>query len=610
MKKYILTFGILTGLIVNSQAQLNFDFNNRHLPQSSLANPAFLPQYKFNMGFRSTNAFSLSNFNLNTFFNKNISDSQSIANALKLNSSQFGVEFTSATELFNFGIRSKKAYFGFNSSIQNEGAFYFPKDLLGLAFFGNAQYIGKTAQLDFGGTQFTSYLKNQITYGRQLSNELSVGVNLAYLNGISNFAINKGFVNITTDTGVGSIYQISMESEIDAQSSMLGLDPTQFSDSTYKTTMNTIISNGMRDVMSLKSNRGFSADIGAIYRLNEKIRISASVQNLGFINWDKGAMTHTMPKSSWNFSGIDTSQFKQMQKNDSNDIFTQIQDTFNSKFNRNSTMVSSYQTSLKPRYTIGLEFFLFPRTNVQLMLGTGYGVLGNKSFVAAGVHQEIGEIIDLRASYAVYDFNFPQHRLGVGASFNLGVIQPFFNISDVLGAVNYGSANTVAGSFGFNFMIGIQKDKDNDGVPDKRDSCNKVFGVISNNGCPYGFLGESMNNENELNNEQPVFEIVPADSVSDPSKAKAAAKAIKSEKESNQTPVVNANDHVSNTNEQIEKANLTNAVLPSSTTPVQEQSSNEAAPKTVVDKSKALKSDKKSGKYHSDIIEMTNIMKK
>ena len=232
--------------------------------------------------------------------------------------------------------------------------------------------------------------------------------------------------------------------------------------------------------------------------------------------------------------------------------------------------------------------------------------------MAAGVHQEIGEIIDLRASYAIYDFNFPQHRLGVGASFNLGIIQPYFNISDVLGAVNYGSANTVAGSVGMNFMIGIQKDKDNDGVPDKRDSCNKVFGVLSNNGCPYGFLGESMNNENELNNEQPVFEIVPADSVSDPTKAKAkaSANAIDLEKESKLTNA-NSNDKATSTKEFSEKSTLTNTELPAtSNPPVQEMVSNETPQKTVIEKSKSIKPEKKSDKYTSSVAEMTTIMKK
>ena len=80
MKFRILSTALAFIAISSVNAQLNFDFNNRHLHQSALANPGFLPQYKFTFGFRSMNSFALDQVNLNTFFNKNESDSTSIAN--------------------------------------------------------------------------------------------------------------------------------------------------------------------------------------------------------------------------------------------------------------------------------------------------------------------------------------------------------------------------------------------------------------------------------------------------------------------------------------------------------------------------------------------------
>jgi len=140
----ILALIAATFVIGQSTAQLEFDFNNRHLAQSAIANPAFLPQYKFNFGFSSSNLFMLNRCNLNTFFNKNESDSLSIAKAMQSNFTQFGAEFTSKSDFLHFGIRSKKAYFGFNSSMVFEGAVFIPRDLIGLLYFGNGAYIGKT----------------------------------------------------------------------------------------------------------------------------------------------------------------------------------------------------------------------------------------------------------------------------------------------------------------------------------------------------------------------------------------------------------------------------------------------------------------------------------
>ena len=61
---------------------------------------------------------------------------------------------------------------------------------------------------------------------------------------------------------------------------------------------------------------------------------------------------------------------------------------------------------------------------------------------------------------------------------------------------------------GVNINIGRRKDRDYDEVPDKRDSCYKTFGVISNDGCPYGLLGGSMSyDQAELEKSAEEFEI-------------------------------------------------------------------------------------------------------
>ena len=147
-----------------AKAQMNFDYNNRHLSQSALVNPGFLPQYKFTLGFNSFNSLNLSGFNLNSIFNKNESDSQTVRNLINSSQKQMGIDLISNTNLFHFGIRSKKAYFTYTTSLVLEGNMNLPKDLLGLGYFGNGAYIGKEAKIDFSNTKFTSYLKNEIIF--------------------------------------------------------------------------------------------------------------------------------------------------------------------------------------------------------------------------------------------------------------------------------------------------------------------------------------------------------------------------------------------------------------------------------------------------------------
>ena len=195
-------------------------------------------------------------------------------------------------------------------------------------------------------------------------------------------------------------------------------------------------------------------------------------------------------------------------------------------------------------------------------------------------------------------------------SFNLGIIQPYFNINDAWGAAEYAHTNNISGTMGLNIYIGTQKDRDNDGIPDKRDSCLKVFGVMSNNGCPYGFLGESMNGEEEMTQATPKLEEVPknpepeskpkTETPKEPiqtivTETKAQVKTSEPIKET--TPVV--------VTEQKEEATL-EQVKPSEVTPKVEVALIVDQPKSSANKTNI----KKPKNYQSNVNKMTEIMKK
>jgi hypothetical protein len=292
---------------------------------------------------------------------------------------------------------------------------------------------------------------------------------------------------------------------IQGNASLLDIDLQQFRDNGNLDVVK-LVRDQLLNNYSLSSNRGFAYGFGAVYRLNEKIRLSGSVQNIGSIKWNVGATEISMPNISWTWSGLDTNQVENL----NSDAGKQILDTISSNFDFSAKKVDSYVTKLKPRYMLGAEYFFTPRTYVQLVGGFGFGAKGDKSFVSASFHKELGEFVDVRINYAMYDFSDLQNRLGLGLSLNLGPIQLYGSVNNVMSAVNYFATQSVSGTVGLNINIGTWKDKDNDMVPDKRDSCVSKFGVISNNGCPYGFLGESMNSDSAGISETPAPSEEPA----------------------------------------------------------------------------------------------------
>ncbi len=488
MKKIALLSTVLGCFSASLLAQNPFTYNNRHLSQSHLENPAFLPQYRFTFGLtRLDQAVTLSGITLSSLFDANETPLETATRIIKDKDKQMGFDVTQQTDLFHLGYRSAQSYVALNSSLVTEGAIRIPKDLMGLAFLGNAAFIEDDCELDFSGTQFRSYLQNTISYGRFISHNLSVGASFSLLNGFANVNLEDANIIINTDTGVASIYQMEIQSSLKGQASLFGIDIEN-----YLNDSNADLNQMIQDNFSnaLKYNKGYKVNLGAVYRLNEKIRISGSIGNLGSMTWDWGAQEISLPTSSWKWTGLDTNQIEDIQN-------LQIMDTLMSVFDIQSSKAESYTTAFKPRYTLGLEYFLLPRTYVQLVGGYGYGVTGDKSFVSTSLHQELGEFVDLRVNYTYYDFNTPVQRLGLGTSLNLGPLQIWASVNDILGVIDIGKASTASGALGLNINIGTWKDRDNDMVPDKRDSCYRTFGSVTNNGCPLGFLGESMNYEEE-----------------------------------------------------------------------------------------------------------------
>ena len=488
MKKIALLSTFLGCFSASLLAQNPFTYNNRHLSQSHLENPAFLPQYRFTLGLtRLDQAVTLSGITLSSLFDANETPLETATRIIKDKDKQMGFDVTQQTDLFHLGYRSAQSYVALNSSLVTEGAIRIPKDLMGLAFLGNAAFIEDDCELDFSGTQFRSYLQNTLSYGRFISHNLSVGASFSLLNGFANVNLEDANIIIDTDTGVASIYQMEIQSSLKGQASLFGIDIENYLNDS-NANLNQMIQDNFSN--ALKYNKGYKVNLGAVYRLNEKIRISGSIGNLGSMTWDWGAQEISLPTSTWKWTGLDTNQIEDIQN-------LQIMDTLMSVFDIQSSKAESYTTAFKPRYTLGLEYFLLPRTYVQLVGGYGYGVTGDKSFVSTSFHQELGEFVDLRVNYTYYDFNTPVQRLGLGTSLNLGPLQIWASVNDILGVIDIGKASTASGAVGLNINIGTWKDRDNDMVPDKRDSCYRTFGSVTNNGCPLGFIGESMNYEEE-----------------------------------------------------------------------------------------------------------------
>ncbi len=185
---------------------------------------------------------------------------------------------------------------GFSVNDKVDFRFTYPKDLLGLAWYGNGAYIGKTVNIgDFGLK--ASWYREYALHGTKQFGRFTVGASPKLLFGKTN--INTKSSNLSIHTAE-DYYAITATTDLDVQTS-------GFSDSADKAQGTP---SGSEYVFNTK-NAGLGLDLGVSYQVNEKITVSGGINNLGYINWKSNIHNYKASSNSFTFDGFDLSNFIQ-----------------------------------------------------------------------------------------------------------------------------------------------------------------------------------------------------------------------------------------------------------------------------------------------------------
>ena len=122
---------------------------------------------------------------------------------------------------------------------------------------------------------------------RNITDKLRIGVKGKLLFGIAAVSIDNKSLGITVNEDYSHSIDANLAVNISAplnvyMDSNNNIDSLKFDDTRFKT------ASGVVDFLSGKKNMGFGMDIGATYDLNDRITLSASITDLGFIKMDQG----------------------------------------------------------------------------------------------------------------------------------------------------------------------------------------------------------------------------------------------------------------------------------------------------------------------------------
>ena len=435
LRYYTLFLFLSFSITINAQQELSLAFMD-DLFQSNKTNPALMTAQKISIALPSVYYNILhTGGSFNDLIRKNaegnkVLDLSQILNNLKDNNylkTNFDVETLS------FGIKANQhLQFNFSHTTKLNGFLNYPNTLPELIWNGNAQYVG--LKVAFGpDVQLTAY--HEFAFGAAYKwNKISFGAKLKYLSGVGDISTPKTKATLLTssdgfDLNFDTDYQINTSSFLEV-ASVIDYN-FNFSDVKFS--------------KLFTKNTGLAFDFGFHAALSDKLQISASVIDLGKINWKENNKTYTSTEN-FIYDGLDITDII---KADSIS-FDGTLDTLDKLFSFQETN-PNYATSLPTKFYLTGKYQFDEHWQFAASL---YGEKYRSTFspgLALSARYKLNEILTVGMVYAVRNNTYT--NIGLNAVLHLGPVQIFALSDNIVGAlVPFNSTNT-NGRLGLNLVF-------------------------------------------------------------------------------------------------------------------------------------------------------------
>lgn len=437
MKKIVLALlTLISGSVFAQEDFLMYSFDN--LPQGNYVNPAFKPSSKGFIAMPFLNTYvgaSHSGFKLNNLVAIRPDDSLELRPDIAIDkmADLNYVKAMVANELIGFGFTVKESYLSFSVSNKASFRFMYPKDLFRLAFEGNgSSLLGERANMDGLGMDMLSYLEFAVGYSREFNDKLRIGGRLKYLQGLGTVYTKRSQLGLHTNE---TTFDLTLDGQMTVNTSNTGIMlDTNFAGLEVK------------DFTSFPNN-GLGIDLGGSYILNDKITLSASVLDLGFIKWNSNVSNYSSDSVSFTFRGVDINEFL----SDSSDVLQSIQDSLEGEFGYSSN-TESFATPLFTRIYLGGNYQLTEKIGVGANWYSEFVHKRYRGALTLSGNAQVTNWFRVGMNYTYYSRDY--FNLGLGFTISGGPVQ-FYAISDnLLGMVIPQANKNWHARFGINFLLG------------------------------------------------------------------------------------------------------------------------------------------------------------
>lgn len=361
-------------------------------------------------------------FSFNSLVKNNVIDPNRTITKLKKNNQLYT---GGSIDLFSLRFYKKKSIIQISLRDVWTQRLVYTKDLANLLWNGNGSFAGHTANLNNVRVAANYYRELGIAVTKPINEKFTVGVRAKLLMGIGNVTTQKSKNSLYTDQN-GLLINGNSQFNLRTSGLVNAEDVTAL------------------DLLGLH-NLGAALDLGARYKLSEKISIACNVTNLGFIHWKQHVKNYHVD-GDYNYTGYVIKDSIDIVNADWGNIVDTLEVIFKPKQDS-----KPYNAWLTPSVYISSNYKLSETATIYgaLALDFYHSVRGA---ITVGATKSIGKTLQATINYTVT----PSSYFNIGGGFVVrgGPVQMYIVSDNVVALFNPYSIKYVNCRLGINLLFG------------------------------------------------------------------------------------------------------------------------------------------------------------
>lgn len=397
------------------------------VPQAGYTDLTIKPdQYKMSVAFPVIGSFQIyyqnSAFTYNKLVQGNIIDPNLVIPTLKNKNHLYtGGSF----DLFSMRFKTTNTYYQVSlRDVWNQRLDY-TRDLANLIWNGNGSYAGRTADLNDVRVAANYYRELALAATKPVNDKLTLGIRGKFLMGVA---------NVTTQESNSSLYTEPDGLSISGHS--------QFTLLTSGIAGNEQFS--AKDVLGF-DNLGVGADLGARYKVSEKVSVALNVTNIGFIHW-KGNVKNYRVNGDYTSTGYLMRDSADVANADWQNVLDTLEAVFKPKEDS-----KAYSSWLSPTLYLSANYSIQQNTTLYASVAADIYHAVYPTFTVGAV-QQIGKALQATVNYSL----MPNNYFNVGGGFVLrgGPAQFYLTCDNIPGLFDPYAVKYFNARLGLNFLFG------------------------------------------------------------------------------------------------------------------------------------------------------------